>query len=94
MAGVQGDSDLLSFGVKARLGASAKSRRGTLAFVTSLTIFCQKQLLSCAIRKRGLLSETPFPLAKKPLTLAGSNHPSNADDEGEAQKPQPIDASA
>lgn len=30
------------------------------------------------MRKRGPLSETPFPLAKKPLTLAGSNHPSNA----------------
>ena len=44
--------------------------------------------------KRGLLSEIPFPLAKKPLTLAGSNHPSNADNDGEAQKPQPIDASA
>ena len=27
-------------------------------------------------------------------TLAGSNHPSNADNDGEAQKPQPIDASA
>ena len=26
-------------------------------------------------------------------TLAGSNHPSNADNDGEAQKPQPIDAS-
>lgn len=38
MAGVQGDSDLLSFGVKARLGASAKSRRGTLAFVTHVEI--------------------------------------------------------
>ena len=36
------------------------------------------------------LSETPFPLAKKPLTLVGSN----ADNDGEAQKPQPIDASA
>ncbi len=45
-------------------------------------------------RKRGPLSETPFPLAKKPLTLAGSNHPSNADNDGETQKPQPIDASA
>ena len=45
-------------------------------------------------RKRGPLSETPFPLAKKPLTLAGSNHPSNADNDGEPQKPQPIDASA
>ena len=41
------------------------------------------------MRKRGPLSETPFPLAKKPLTLAGSNHPSNADNDGEAQKPQP-----
>ena len=27
-------------------------------------------------------------------TLAGSNHPSNADNDGEAQKPQPSDASA
>ena len=43
--------------------------------------------------KRGLLSETPFPLAKKPLTLAGS-HPSNTDNDGEAAKPQPINASA
>ena len=48
----------------------------------------------CLKRKRGPLSETPLPLAKKPLTLAGSNHPSNADNDGEAQKPQPIDASA
>ena len=33
-------------------------------------------------RKRGPLSETPFPLAKKPLTLAGSN-PSNTDNDAE-----------
>ena len=46
------------------------------------------------MRKRGPLSETPFPLAMKPLTLAGSNHPDNADNDGEAQKPQPINASA
>ena len=42
-------------------------------------------------RKRGPLSETPFPLAKKPLTLAGSN-PSNTDNDGEAAKPQPVNA--
>ena len=40
------------------------------------------------------LSETPFPLAKKPLSLAGSNHPGNTDNDGEAPKPQPIDTSA
>ena len=51
-------------------------------------------LEQCLKRKRGPLSEPPFSLAEKPLTLAGSNHPSNADDKGEAQKPQPIDASA
>ena len=34
------------------------------------------------MRKRGPLSETPFPLAKKPLTLAGSN-PSNTDNDAE-----------
>ena len=45
-------------------------------------------------RKRGPFSETPFPFDKSRLTLAGSNHPSNADNDGEAQKPQPIDASA
>ena len=44
-----------------------------------------------ALRKRGPLSETPFPLAKKPLTLAGSN-PSNTDNDGEAAKPQPVNA--
>ena len=43
------------------------------------------------MRKRGPLSETPFPLAKKPLTLAGS-HPSNTDNDGEAAKPQPVNA--
>ena len=46
------------------------------------------------MRKRGPLSETPFPLAKKPLTLAGSNHPSDADDGHEDANPRPIDASA
>lgn len=46
------------------------------------------------MRKRGPLSETPFPSAKKPLTLAGSNHPSNADNDGEAQKTQRSNASA
>ena len=45
-------------------------------------------------RKRGPLSETPFPFDKSRLTLAGSNHPDNADNDGEAQKPQPINASA
>ena len=44
--------------------------------------------------KRGLLSETPFPLAKKPLTLAGSNHPDNAENGHEDANPRPIDASA
>ena len=43
------------------------------------------------MRKRGPLSETPFPLAKKPLTLAGS-HPSNTDNDGEAAKPHPVNA--
>ena len=33
-------------------------------------------------------------MAKKPLTLAGSNHPSDADDGGEDANPRPIDASA
>ena len=47
-----------------------------------------------ALRKRGLLSETPFPLAKKPLTLAGSNHPNNAENGHEDANPRPIDASA
>ena len=46
------------------------------------------------MRKRGPLSETPFPFDKSRLTLAGSNHPDNADNDGEAQKPQPINASA
>ena len=45
-------------------------------------------------RKRGPLSETPLPLAKKPLTLAGSNHPSDADHGHEDANPRPIDASA
>ena len=45
-------------------------------------------------RKRGPLSETPFPFDKSRLTLAGSNHPSDADDDGEDANPRPIDASA
>ena len=45
------------------------------------------------MRKRGPLSETSFPFDKSRLTLAGS-HPSNADNDGKAQKPQPINASA
>ena len=45
-------------------------------------------------RKRGPLSETPLPLAKKPLTLAGSTHPSDADHGHEGANPRPIDASA
>ena len=45
------------------------------------------------MRKRGPLSETSFPFDKSRLTLAGSN-PSNADNDGKAQKPQPINASA
>ena len=45
------------------------------------------------MRKRGPLSETSFLFDKSRLTLAGS-HPSNADNDGEAQKPQPINASA
>ena len=45
-------------------------------------------------RKRGPLSETPFPLAKKPLTLAGSNHPDNAENGHEDANPRPIAASA
>ena len=44
--------------------------------------------------KRGLLSETPFPLAKKPLTLAGSNHPDDAENGDKDANPRPIDASA
>ena len=42
-------------------------------------------------RKRGPLSETPFPFDKSRLTLAGSN-PSKADNDGEAAKPQPVNA--
>ena len=45
-------------------------------------------------RKRGPLSETPFPLAKKPLTLAGSNHPDDAENGGKDANPRPIDAPA
>ena len=41
--------------------------------------------------KRGPLSETPFPFDKSRLTLAGSN-PSKADNDGEAAKPQPVNA--
>ena len=47
-----------------------------------------------ALRKRGLLSETPFPFDKSRLTLAGSHNPSNTDDGGEGANPRPIDASA
>ena len=45
-------------------------------------------------RKRGPLSETPFPFDKSRLTLAGSHNPSNTDDGGEGANPRPIDASA
>ena len=45
-------------------------------------------------RKRGPLSETPFPLAKKPLTLAGSNHPDDAENGDKDANPRPIDAPA
>ena len=45
------------------------------------------------MRKRGPLSETSCPFDKSRLTLAGS-HPSNTDNDGEAAKPQPINASA
>lgn len=43
------------------------------------------------MRKRDPLSETPFPFDKSRLTLAGS-HPSNTDNDGEAAKPQPVNA--
>lgn len=43
------------------------------------------------MRKRGPLSETPFPFDKSRLTLAGS-HPTNTDNDGEAAKPQPVNA--
>ena len=43
------------------------------------------------MRKRGPLSETPFPFDKSRLTLAGSP-PSNTDNDGEAAKPQPVNA--
>ena len=45
-------------------------------------------------RKRGPLSETPFPFDKSRLTLAGSNHPDNAENGHEDANPRPIDASA
>ena len=46
------------------------------------------------MHKRGPLSETPFPFDKSRLTLAGSNHPDDAENGGKDANPRPIDAPA
>ena len=45
-------------------------------------------------RKRGPLSETPFPFDKSRLTLAGSNHPDDAENGDKDANPRPIDVPA
>lgn len=46
------------------------------------------------MRKRGPLSETSFLFDKSRLTLAGSNHPDDAENGDKDANPRPIDAPA